>query len=389
MFEFVPDPEERFVDPDRLDRIRASLAATEFDGYIAFSPENSYYLSGTYAGMYSRPVVGLVTAETSAFFGPYLERRKAERTAWVDHGVVFEDADDPFAVLADLVDDTDADTFGYDAAYARPGWVDRLDAETDAAFVDATEELLTLRAVKTDWELDLMRKASDLATAGMEAYLDVVGSGVSELEVVNAVQDAYYDTYLDQHPEYDLGTANELGQYGFASVLAGERALEPHSLSSSREIVEGDSVVGIALPSIQGYICEEERTVLVGDVPEEIEAAMETLVEARNMAMEMMGPGVPTAEVDQQTGDYLREAGYGENIVHRTGHGEGVTIHEGPAMNASAPAGDLMPGMVMSVEPGLYFEDHDIGLRHSDTFIITDDGAERLTDTPDGVLRVD
>jgi Xaa-Pro aminopeptidase len=389
MREFSPDPKPRFVDPDRLDRIRRSIDGSSLDGYIAFSPENSYYLSGTYAGMYSRPVAGLVTSEESLFFGPYLERRKAARTAWTDRGLVFEDQDDPFELLGDAVNDTGATTLGYDAAEAPPGWVDALDAATDAELVDATDRLLTLRATKTDWEIDLMRKASDLATAGMEAYLERVGSGVPEIEVVRAIQDAYYDTYLDHHPEYDIGTANELGQYGFASVLSGDHALEPHSLSSARPIADGEAVVGIALPSIQGYVCEEERTVLVGDVPSHIESAMETLVDVREQAMEKMGPGVPTADVDKETGDALRAAGYGENIIHRTGHGEGITIHEGPAMNASSPGGALEPGMVMSVEPGLYFEDDDVALRHSDTFVITESGAERLTDTPAGVHRVD
>ena len=389
MREFAPSPENRFVDPDRLDRIRDRLGTTDLDGYLAFSPANSYYLSGIYAGMYSRPVVGLVTDTESAYFGPYIERRKAKRTGWVDRAVVFEDADEPFSVLADVVDDTDAHRFGYDASDAPPGWVARLDAESDAALVDATDDLLALRAVKTDWEIDMIRKASDLATAGMEAFLDAVRPGVTELEVANAIQDAYYETYIDRHPEYDLGTANELGQYGFASALAGPRALEPHSISSSREIADGDSIVGIALPSVQGYVCEEERTVLVGDVPADVAAAMETLVEVREDAMTTMGPGVPTAEVDRKTTETLRDAGYGDNIVHRTGHGEGITIHEGPAMNASAPEGDLRPGMVMSVEPGLYFEEHGIGLRHSDTFVITDDGAERLSGTPAGIHRAD
>lgn len=389
MREIAPDPDARFVDPDRLERLRDSFSETDLDGYVAFSPANSYYITGVYAGMYSRPVAGLVTEDEAAFLGPFLERRKAERTGWVDRAVVYEDDDDPFALLAALIAETGADRLGYDAAAAQPGWVESLAAETDATLVDATDDLLTLRKRKTDWELDLIRKASDLATAGMEAYLDSVEAGVSELEVVNAVQDAYYETYLDRHPEYDVGTANELGQYGFASVLAGAHALEPHSLSSAREIESGDSVVGIALPSLQGYVCEEERTVLVGDVPREVEAAMETLVGVRDRAMEMMGPGVPTAEVDRETTAALREAGYADQVVHRTGHGEGITIHEGPAMNASAPEGELEPGMVMSVEPGLYFEDHGAALRHSDTFVVTDDGAERLTDTPADVLWTD
>lgn len=387
MREVAPDPAARFVDPDRLGRVRAAVADADVDGLLAFSPANSYYLSGAYAGMYSRPVAALVTETESAFVGPSLELRKAARTAWVDRVVVYEDADDPIDTIASVVRDAEAGRLGVDRGYARPDWVASVENRVETALTDATDLLLSLRAVKTEWERAMMRRASDLATAGMEAYLDAVAAGTPEITVVDAIQDAYYETYLERHPEFDIGTANELGQYGFASALSGEHALEPHSISSAREIADGESVVGIALPSVQGYVCEEERTVLVGDVPAHVEAAMETLVEVRRGTMERLRAGTPTAEVDAWTADALREAGYGDQLIHRTGHGEGITIHEGPAMNAAAPEGDLEPGMVMSVEPGLYFEDDDVALRHSDTFVVREDGVERLTDTPDGVLR--
>jgi Xaa-Pro aminopeptidase len=240
--------------------------------------------------------------------------------------------------------------------------------------------------VKTDWELDMIRRASDLAGAGAQAIIDGVRAGRPELAVVAEVQRAYYDTYLAEHGEYDIGTANELGQYGVASVLSGDHALEPHRISSAREIAGGESVVGIALPSIQGYVCEEERTLLVGDVPDEVEHGMETLVSVRNEAMDRVGPGEATDEIDAWVAGQLDDAGFADNVMHRTGHGEGVTIHEGPALNAREP-GELRPGMVISIEPGLYFREHDAALRHSDTLIVTESGAERLTHTDDGVLR--
>ncbi|KTG10150.1 peptidase M24 [Haloprofundus marisrubri] len=382
----TPAPESQFVDDDRLERIRTALKAHDADGFLAFAPQNSYYLTGTYAGMYSRAVVGLVTEETSVFVGPYIERRKAQRTAWTDEVRVYEDTDDPYAVVAEAIDRTEATTLGIDRGVARPEWVDGVDSQTEATLVDATEQLRTLRITKTPWEVSMMRRASDLAAAEMEAYLDGTRSGRPELDVLREMQSAAYDTYLDRYPEYDIGTANELGQYGFASVLAGDHALESHSISSAREIRDGDSVVGIALPSVQGYICEEERTILVGDVDDDITEAMETLIEVRNGTMERLGPGEPTDEIDAWTAGQLRDAGYASNLVHRTGHGEGVTIHEAPAMNERVP-GELRPGMVISVEPGIYFPDRGIGLRHSDTFVVTEDGAERLTHSEDGVIR--
>lgn len=385
---FTPSPPDRLVDPNRLDRIRAAVTETDCDGLLAFSPANSYYLSGCYAGMYSRPVVALVTESESAFVGPQLEAPKAERTAWTDRAVVYEDADEPFEVIADVVRDSGADRLGVDRAYARPGWVEGVDSRIEASLTDATDLFLDLRAVKTDWELDMVRRASDLAGAGIEAFVDAVSADRPELEVVDAVQDAYYETYLSEYPEYDIGTANELGQYGFASALAGEHALEPHSISSARPIRSGESVVGIALPSLQGYVCEEERTVLVGDVPSDVRDAMETLVDVRERAIELVGPGEATDEIDAQTAEWLTDAGYGDQLMHRTGHGEGVTIHEGPALN-ERESGQLVPGMVISIEPGLYFQEDGVALRHSDTLVVTESGFERVTTSDAGVIQVD
>ncbi len=384
---FRPTPEPRFVDDDRLPRIRDHLSETDLDGLIAFSPANSYYLSGCYAGMYSRPVIGVVTASASAFVAPRLEERKADRTAWVDEVLVYEDSDGPFDVMRSAVPES-ADRLGYDAEQARPGWVRALDERMDATLTDASDVFGSLRIVKTDWELDKIRRAQDLATAGVEAMMETVRSGRPEIEAVAAVQQAYYDAYLEEHAEFDIGTANELGQYGFASVLAGPHALEPHSISSSRRIADGDSVVGIALPSIQGYVCEEERTFLVGDVDEEVEAGMEALVEIREGTIDRVGPGESVAEIDAWTQERIEDAGFGDYVQHRTGHGEGITIHEEPALNARLE-GELKPGMVISIEPGLYFHERGNALRHSDTLIVTEDGADRITGTDAGVLRVD
>ncbi|WP_137285816.1 M24 family metallopeptidase [Halorussus salinisoli] len=388
MREINPDPDRRFIDSDRLPRIHDYLATVDVDGLLAFSPANSYYLSGGYAGMYSRPVIALVTPDTSLVLAPEIERTKVTRTAWTDRALVYTDTDDPFEVLAAAVAETDADVLGYDKAAAKPGWVDQFDAASNAALRDLTDAFLDLRKVKTSWEIEMIRRAQKLATAGMEAYIDTVESGVPELEVLEQIQQAYYETYLEEFPEYDIGTANELGQYGFASVLTGEHALEPHSLSTARTIENGDSVVGIALPSIQGYVCEEERTILVGDVPNQVEEAMSTLVKIRNQTMDLVEPGVGTHEIDEFAANKLQDAGYEDKLVHRTGHGEGITIHEGPALNARTQ-GTLEPGMVISIEPGLYFEDEGLALRHSDTLVVTENGAERLTPSPDGVLRAE
>jgi Xaa-Pro aminopeptidase len=387
MRDITPNPADRFVDDERVNRVRDHITEADLDGFLAFSPPNSYYLSGCYAGMYSRPVIALVTHEESVFVGPRLEERKADRTAWTDRALLYEDSDSPFDVLAEAVPD-DVGVLGYDADHARPEWVSKLELRVEPSFVDASEQFLSLRIVKTDWELDKIRRAQDLANAGVEAMFETVRSDIPEIEAVEAVQQAYYRTYLDEHAKYDIGTANELGQYGFASVLSGPQGLEPHSLSSARQIESGDSVVGIALPSIQGYVCEEERTFLVGDVDSEVEEGMEALVNIREQVIDRVGPGESVAELDARTFEQIENVGFADKVQHRTGHGEGITIHEDPALNAQS-SGELKPGMVISIEPGLYFHDKGNALRHSDTLIVTENGAERITKTNADVLTVD
>jgi hypothetical protein len=84
MRELVPDPDDRLVDSERLDRIQTGYGKRDYDGFIGLSPPNSFYVTGCYVGMYSRPVLDLVTDSTRAVGGPSIEARKAGRTAWTE-----------------------------------------------------------------------------------------------------------------------------------------------------------------------------------------------------------------------------------------------------------------------------------------------------------------
>lgn len=388
MQELVPQPLDRFVDPDRLSKVRDTLSEVKFDGLIGFAPANSYYLTGTYAGFYQRPLAGIVTESTSLFIGPSIRMPTVDRTSWVDRAFGYEDIDDPFEVFVEQLADLDVDVMGIDRDYTKASWLDALKSKTDIEFVDATETLTELRECKTDWELDKMRRALDLANAGMDAFVEGARTDRPEVSIVDDIQSAYFERYLKSHEAFDLGTATDASQYGFTNVLAGEHAVAPGGLGTSKQVGDGESVVGIAIPAIQGYIGESERTVLAGDPPTFVVEAMETLVEVRESVIDRLGPGENAGAIDEYASGRLADEGYAENVVHRTGHGEGITFHEGPSLNARKPK-ELEPGMVVTVEPGLYFPDERVALRHSDTVIITEDGGERMTDTDAGVLVVD
>jgi Xaa-Pro aminopeptidase len=378
-----PAPRERFVDPDRVEKIRTRLRTSDIDGLLGLSPANSYYLSGAYFGFYQRPLAGVVTAETAGLVCSTIREATVRRTSWCDWGVLYGDTDDPFDALLEGIRRADVDTLGVDMSDSKWGTVSTLEREADVTLLDRSELFASLRARKTDWELDKIRRAGDLADAGIEAFVERAETGMTEVELASEMETAYLDAYRERHPEFDLGNASDGSQYSFTNVLAGGNAFSAGKLSTSREIGDGDCVMSIAIPALQGYHCENERALVVGDPSDAVISAMETHVDLRRAVIDYIGPDRAVAEVDSYAYDLFGERGY--ELEHRTGHGLGISFHEEPSLNRRK-SGHLDPGMVVTVEPGVYLPEEDAVIRHSDTVVVTDDGAERLTSTDDGVL---
>jgi Xaa-Pro dipeptidase len=131
---------------------------------------------------------------------------------------------------------------------------------------------------------------------------------------------------------------------------------------------------------VHGYCAECERTSFTVRPGSEARSAFAAMMEARRRAFELARPGVPCSELDAAANGFLREEGYGANLMHRTGHGFGLSTHEGPWV-AEGSEDVLAPGMLISVEPGIYLPGVG-GVRHSDTVLITEGGYECLTQFP-------
>jgi len=131
---------------------------------------------------------------------------------------------------------------------------------------------------------------------------------------------------------------------------------------------------------VNGYGAEVERTFFLGRVPEAARGPFETMLEARRLALELTVPGADMSAVDRRVRDVFERAGYGSYLLHRTGHGLGVTGHEGPYL-AEGYERTVEPGMVFTVEPGIYLPGVG-GFRHSDTVLVTEEGGVLLTRGP-------
>jgi Xaa-Pro aminopeptidase len=238
-------------------------------------------------------------------------------------------------------------------------------AMPDVSYRGLSDCLPMLRAVKDAGELARLAAAGAAADA---AYRDIIGTrfaGRRETEVA-----ADLAALLRQHGHE---------QIDFTIVGSGPNGANPHHEAGDRLIQPGDMVVldfgGLRF----GYGSDTTRTVSVGEPGPEARAVHEIVRQAQEAAVNAVRPGVTCADIDQVARKIIADAGYGDNFIHRTGHGIGVTTHEPPYI-VTGEAQPLVPGMCFSVEPGIYFADQ-FGVRIEDIVTVTEDGVQRLNNT--------
>ena len=134
---------------------------------------------------------------------------------------------------------------------------------------------------------------------------------------------------------------------------------------------------------MDGYGVELERTFFLGAVPEPTKAPFDAMIAARARAYELARPGANLSDIDRAVRAVIADRGYGDRILHRTGHGFGITGHEAPYV-AEGYDRALEPGMLISIEPGIYIPGIG-GFRHSDTVLVTDAGCVPLTRAPESL----
>lgn len=229
--------------------------------------------------------------------------------------------------------------------------------------IPAAGLIAPLRVVKSRQELDIMVQAAAQADQAMQAAVDACISGVTESEIAWAAESSFRN--------------NGAEEVCFTIVASGPNGAFPHHHSGDRKLQEGDTIIIDIGASNQGYKSDVTRVVQLGKPDQEVMKVHEAVKEANRLAFSKVKPGVTAERVDTAAREYLEVAGYGDAFIHRTGHGIGLDVHESPWIMA----GDktiLEPGMVFSIEPGVYLPDK-FGIRVEDIVAVTEYGARNLT----------
>jgi len=235
--------------------------------------------------------------------------------------------------------------------------------------------------VKSPAELALIRESakwSNLAHRLLQRYTQV---GATETEVsLRASQEATLALVDTLGPLYQARSWIDDGAGAGYRGQIGRHAAIPHALAMNATFMPGDLLVTGASAAMWGYTAELERTMIIGPAGEEQRGFFEHMKAIQEVAFAALGPGVRCSEVDRAVRRYYEANDLLPFWKHHTGHGIGLRYHEGPFLDS----GDhtvLQPGMVLTVEPGLYVAGLG-GFRHSDTVAITEEGIELLTYYP-------
>jgi Xaa-Pro aminopeptidase len=229
------------------------------------------------------------------------------------------------------------------------------------------------RMVKDEDELAVIGSAVHLGAKLFDRALVVIRPGVKESDVAAEM-------------EYAARRAGA-EEMSFSTIIAsGERSALPHGRASEKPIKAGGFVVCDFGVILDGYCSDQTRTVWVGSVSEDARVAYEAVLEAQLAAIAAVRPGVSVGEVDGAARKVLRKRGLGRYFTHSTGHGVGLEIHEGPRLAAGQKA-VLQPGMVITIEPGVYFPGK-WGVRIEDMVTVTARGCDVLTPTRKDFLAI-
>ena len=361
----------------------------QWSGVVLFDNFHITYLTGFAFIPTERPMAFAMNADGErVLFVPRLEVEHAKAEARVEHVesyLEYPGNPHPIAQFAKIIsamsikDKVGADNDGYPWILGYQG--DALSSLTGAQIVNVSPFVEHQMMLKSAAELALIRESckwGNLAHRLLQKYTRV---GANEVEVSQRASNEATLVMLDTlgHLYRSQSMWSDGPEAGYRGQI-GRNAAIPHSLTTNATFMSGDVLVTGAGCPMWGYNSELERTMIIGEASAEQKKYFEHMKALQETAFDVLKPGSKCSDVDRAVRAYFDKHNLMPYWRHHSGHAIGLRYHEGPFLDS----GDntvLEPGMVFTVEPGLYVPDLG-GFRHSDTIVITQSGIEMLTYYP-------
>jgi Xaa-Pro aminopeptidase len=357
------------ADPDkfaqRLNRLQKQLAQAGVD-LLAIAPTpNMRYLLGFAPLADERLCLLLVTPQDVRVVAPQLTAQQIE-TRTGREAIHWSDAGGPRRALIEAVGALGVGSrpvLAADATMRADIFLVLEEAVDPARSLSADAILSALRMIKSGDEVEALARAAAQADRAMMAGVEACRPGVTERQVADVIA-SYFRRDGAETVDVTL-------------VASGPNGAFPHHEAGDRHLQDGDTIILDIVGTLDGYKSDITRVVHLGEPSADLRSVYEVVLEANRRGREAAVAGAYARDVDHAVRQVIDQAGYGSYFIHRTGHGLGMEMHEAPWISGDSPT-RLEPGMVFSIEPGIYLEGR-FGVRIEDIVAVTSGPSRCLT----------
>lgn len=354
----------------RLNKVLEKMKSKNIPQIIVSDPASIFYLTGKWIHPGERLLVLYlnINGDNKLFINelfPLKEDIGVEK-------VWFKDTDDAVELISKYIDKKLP--VGIDKNWPARFLLRLMELKGGSSFINGSEIIDRVRMIKDDDEKNLMRKASSLNDAAMDKIIKLIPKEYNERKMGKLLEDIY----------------EELGGNGFSFdpiIAYGVNGADPHHELDNSILKEGEAVT-IDIGCIKDSYCSDmTRTVFYKYVPDNSKKVYDIVLEANKRGIEAVKPGMRFCDIDKAARDYIESKGYGKYFTHRTGHSIGIECHDLGDVS-SANKDKVQPGMIFSIEPGIYIPD-EIGVRIEDLVLVTEKGCEVLNKYDKNIMVVE
>jgi Xaa-Pro aminopeptidase len=344
--------------------VRDAMKALKLDGMLLTHPPDLAYLTN-FTGDDS---IGLITEKEFHLVTDFrYEEQAAIEAGWLK--VTIRDAKMEDALLK-AIQAAKVKRIGFEANFTTVGQVDALEraikkANAGVELVPLENVMTNIRKVKDDHEIDLIRKSVAVAEEAFEAIQDEIKPGQTE-------------NYLAGLLVLELRSRGASNSSFPVIVAAGANSSLPHYRPGETLVQRDQPLLFDWGALVKGYCSDLTRTLMIGRVSPKMKQIYKVVLDAQTAAIKFLRPGVTTIQADRVARDVIKDAGFDKQFGHGLGHGIGRDIHELPTLRKTGTEEELRPGMIVTVEPGIYLPGEG-GVRIEDDVLITHSGCEVLS----------
>jgi len=345
---------------------RKKIIDSGLDAVIVYKPENRRYLSG-FTGTAGYV---LLTRDRNIFITDFRYVNQASEQC-KDFEIIKHTNE---RTLYDILNEFEVKTLGFEEEFVTFSQYEEFNEKlNNVELVPLKGVINKLRTIKTEDEIENIRKAANIADMAFEHICSLLKPGVTEWEISLELE-----SFMKKQGA--SGTSFE------SIVASGKRSSLPHGVASQKVIENGDFVTLDFGCIYNGYCSDMTRTVVIGKATSKQKEIYEIVLNAQEAALESIRAGITGFEVDKIARDIITDKGYGEYFGHGLGHGVGLEVHEAPRLS---PLGKdtLEENMVVTDEPGIYIPDFG-GVRIEDLVVVKKDGYEILTKSPKHLIEL-